>query len=77
MYNNRYNSYNSQIPVITIQESIQIALSHIFGQVIKAELDTENGFLVYEVVVVTPQGRRYKIEADAINGNVINVELDT
>lgn len=77
MYNNQYNYYNSQIQVITIIESIQIALNHIFGQVIKAELDTENGFLVYEVIVVTPEGRRFKIEVDAINGNVVNVELDT
>mgnify|MGYP000929597891 CR=1 FL=1 len=75
-YNGYYNYYNSQQPVITIQEAIQIAINNIFGQVIKAELDTENGLLVYEVIVITPQGTRYKIEVDAINGNVVSAELD-
>jgi len=63
--------------MITIQEAIQIALNHIYGQVIKAELDRENGFLVYEVAVISPQGRKYEIHIDAYNGNIINVELDT
>lgn len=77
MYYYQYNYFNPQIPAITIQEAIQTALNYIFGQVIKAELDTENGFLVYEVVILTPQGTRYKVEVDAINGNITNIDLDT
>lgn len=61
MYNNQFDMpydynyyYNSQQSIISIQDSIQIALNHIYGQVIKAELDRENGLLVYEVVIIDP-----------------------
>lgn len=84
MYNNQFDMpygynyyYNSQQSMISIQDSIQIALNYIYGQVIKAELDRENGLLVYEVVIIDPQGRRYEIDVDAFTGNIVNAELDT
>lgn len=83
MYNNQfidsngyYNNYILQQPTISIQDSIQIALSHISGQVMKVELETENGFLFYEVKIVTPQGVPYEIKVDANKGNVVNIEID-
>lgn len=83
MYNNQYDRFydsyfygNNRQPRITIQDSIQIALNQVSGQVIKVELETENGLLVYEVKVMTPQGAIYEIEVDAITGNIVKVELD-
>lgn len=83
MYINQFDRYNGNNlygnymqPEITIQDSIQIALSQVSGQIIKIELEIENGILVYEVKVLTPQGLIYEVEVDAITGNVVKVELD-
>jgi len=77
MYNNQFNNYNNQFPIINIIEAIQIALNNVYGQVIKAELDRENGFLIYEVEIIDPQGRRYEIEIDAYNGNILDIKSDS
>ncbi len=74
---NRINGfYNRQQPMISIQDSIQIALDHVSGQVIKTELETEHGRLIYEVKVLTPQDVVYQVEVDANTGNVLDIELD-
>lgn len=83
MYINQFDSYNEdnlydsyrQIG-ITIQDSIQIALSQVSGQIIKIELERKNGILVYEVKILSPQGLIYEVEVDATTGNVVKVELD-
>lgn len=83
MYRNQFirtydnNSFNNQRqPQISLQDSIQIATNHISGQVIKVELEMEDGLLVYEVKIMTPEGYPYEIEVDAITGEIVKVELD-
>ena len=70
------NYLNNGQTIISIQAAIEIANNQIDGQVIKAELDTENGFIVYEVAIITTQGITYQIEIDAITGEVLRVEFD-
>jgi uncharacterized membrane protein YkoI len=72
----RFNGFDRQQPLISIQDSIQIALDHVSGQAVKAELETENGRLLYEVTVITPQGIEYQVDVDAYTGNVLNIEPD-
>lgn len=76
MFYNRNNYYDSMRAMISLQDAIQIALNHIYGQPIKAELNREQSVLVYEVEIIDPQGRRYEIDIDAFNGNVVNVEIE-
>ncbi|NLM35122.1 MAG: peptidase [Clostridiales bacterium] len=78
-YNNGYNylvwdnywrSYR-----INSETAVQIALQRVPGQVIKIELDYENGILVYEIDIRTQTGV-YEVHVDAIAGQVLKVERE-
>jgi uncharacterized membrane protein YkoI len=55
---------------------MSIAMSQIPGEIIKVELDTENGKPVYEVDVVTRQGIEYELEIDAQTGRITKIKRD-
>ena len=67
-----YNGFRQ----ISIQEAMNIALGRVPGQVVKVELDQENGMWVYEVDIITPQGVKYEVEVDINTGAIIKVEVD-
>lgn len=60
---------------INSEAAIQIALQRVPGQVVKVELDKEDGILVYEVDIRTPTGV-YEVQVNASTGQVIKIELD-
>ncbi len=62
---------------ITVEQAKDIALSNIQGEVLKIELEEENGFLVYGVEVVGPDKTVTDVKIDAGNGDVLLVEKDT
>ncbi|HHV30317.1 MAG TPA: peptidase [Clostridium sp.] len=61
--------------LITQQHAVQIALQRIPGQVIRVEMDTENGILVYEVNIRTAYGV-YEIKVNAANGAIVDIDFD-
>jgi|SRR5690625_2696681 len=61
---------------VSIEEAIGIALEQVPGQVVKVELEHEQGILVYEVEILTQQGVKYEVAVDVNSGNVVSVELD-
>lgn len=61
---------------ISIEEAIGIALQQVPGQVVKVELEHEQGILVYEIEIVTQQGVKYEVAVDVNTGGVVSVELD-
>ena len=72
-YNNQpYNRYSR----ISIEDAMSIALEQIPGEIVKVELDTENGLLVYEVDIMTAQGIKYEMEIDAQTGRIVKVKRD-
>lgn len=46
------------------------------GDVIEVELEDEDGIIVYEIEIVTPDGRLLEIEINATTGEVLTVETD-
>jgi uncharacterized membrane protein YkoI len=60
---------------INSEGAIQIALQRVPGQVIKVELDNENGILVYEIDIRTPSGV-YEVHVNAVTGQILKVEMD-
>ncbi len=72
-YNLLNNSWITNF--ITIEMAITIALQYIQGQVIKVELDTEDGILVYEVYIRNPYGI-YEVKIDANTGMVLEIEQE-
>jgi hypothetical protein len=59
---------------ITFQQALDAALSRQNGKAIKAELQDEDGFLVYNVEVVTSDQKRHEVKVDAGNGSVLRVD---
>jgi len=76
MYKNIYNA--NQNPMyrqrISIQQAKQIALQRIPGRVLHANMDMENGTLVYEIFILTPHNRIYEVEVIARTGRIKKIE---
>lgn len=60
---------------INTEAAIQIALQRVPGQVMKVELDDNNGMVVYEIDIGTPSGI-YEVHVNAVTGQVLKVERD-
>ncbi|OZU87793.1 hypothetical protein CIL03_13870 [Virgibacillus indicus] len=71
-----FNHYHNAYRRITIEEAMHIALEQIPGQVVKIELDTENGMQVYEVDIVTNQGTRFEVSVDVNTGGIVEIEQE-
>jgi hypothetical protein len=61
---------------ITADQAVQAALIAVRGQVLKTELEDEDGFLVYGVEVVTPSRTIMDVKVDAGSGKVLAMEQD-
>ena len=69
----------SQFPsmaTISMDQAVQQALAAIQGQVLKAELEDENGFLVYGVELVTAENAIVDVKVDAGSGMVLAMNQD-
>lgn len=67
---------NPQYRVISIEEAMTIALQQVPGHVVKAELEYDQGAVVYEIDIRTRDGQKYEVKVDANTGNVLRVKLD-
>ncbi len=64
------------LATVTMNEAMDIARNAINGEVLKAELEDENGFLVYGVEIVTADKTVVEAKVDAGSGRVLLVEHD-
>ncbi len=78
MVDNYYNSWDNygRIHQINGAEAIQIALRYIPGEVLKVELDTEHGVLVYEITIRTSTGAVYEVKINANTGELLEIERE-
>lgn len=60
---------------INSEMAIQIALQQVPGQVLRVELDYENGILIYEIYIRTTYGI-YEVNVDATTGQVLKIESE-
>ncbi|MGM8366400.1 PepSY domain-containing protein [Virgibacillus sp. W0181] len=74
--NQRYVYRQNESRQINIIEGINIAVQHVPGEVVSAELDSKNGMQVYEVEIVTQQGAKYEVDVDRNTGNILDISLD-
>jgi len=61
---------------ISMDQAVQKALASVQGQVLKTELEDENGFLVYGIEVVTADKAVMDVKVDAGSGKVLAMERD-
>jgi uncharacterized membrane protein YkoI len=62
---------------ITVQQAITAAVSRQSGTVLRAELQNEDGFLVYNVELVSADKRVHEIKVDAGNGSILRIDVDS
>jgi len=79
MYENYY--HGSPAPMyrrqrITKQQAQEIALKRVPGKIQHVDMDLENGVLVYEVFIMTPQGIIYEVEILAKNGKILKIDQE-
>ena len=55
---------------------MNIALQRVPGQVVKAEIDYDDGMLIYEIDIRTAEGYKYEVKVDANTGAILRVKLD-
>ena len=63
-----------RIKQINEAEAIQIALGYVPGEVVRFEIDTEHGILVYEITIRAYNGMYYEVKIDANTGVLIEIE---
>lgn len=61
---------------ITEKNATTAALVKAPGKVIKAELTEDDGFLLWEVHILSVKGKALEVEVDAGSGKVLAVEAD-
>ena len=61
---------------ISMDQAMQIALQQVPGQVVQAELEVDDGMVIYEIDIRTNDGHKYEVKIDANSGNVIKVKPD-
>jgi uncharacterized membrane protein YkoI len=62
---------------ITLQQATTIASNAQSGTISKAELQNEDGFLVYNVVVVSQDKKIHELKVDAGNGSILRIDVDS
>ncbi len=62
---------------LTFDQAVQKALAAVKGQVLKTELEDENGFLVYGVEVVSADRTIVDVKVDAGSGKILAMDKDT
>ena len=67
----------SSLAKITLQQATTIASNAQSGNISKAELQNEDGFLVYNVVVVSQDKKIHEIKVDAANGSILRIDVDS
>lgn len=62
---------------VTMEEAIQTAKTKFPGRVMEAELESEDGALVYEVEIVSASGETQEIEIDAQSGKILDSDSES
>jgi uncharacterized membrane protein YkoI len=62
---------------IPIQQAINAAVSRQTGTVHRVELQNEDGFLVYNVELVSADNKPHEVKVDAGNGNILRVDSNS
>jgi uncharacterized membrane protein YkoI len=64
----------SNLAKISLDQATTTARNAQAGTVAKVELQNEDGFLVYNVVVVSPDKKVHEVKVDAGNGAILRID---
>ncbi len=66
----------AQMAKIPMNSAIDSALKQVPGKVLRAELENENGYLVYGVEIVKTDNQIVDVKVDAGNGMILRTDKD-
>jgi hypothetical protein len=66
----------AEMAKIPLDSAIQAALATVPGKVLRAELENENGYLVYGIEIVKADREMADVKVDAGNGKVLKVDTE-
>ena len=66
----------AQMAKIPMNSAINAALKQVPGRVLRAELENENGYLVYGVEIVKTDQQIVDVKIDAGNGRILRTDKD-
>ena len=61
-------------PTLTMSQAQEIALGQVSGQVVEAELETEDGTQVFEIEIAAADGTYSEVTIDAASGEILATE---
>lgn len=61
---------------VSLDSAINAALKQVPGKVLKAELENENGYLVYGVEIAKADHQIVDVKVDAGNGKILKIDND-
>lgn len=61
---------------LTVDDAIKVALADMPGKVIEAELEKDDGVMVWEIELVNNQSELYEFEIDANSGAILESERE-
>jgi uncharacterized membrane protein YkoI len=67
----------AKLATIPLQTAIDTAVSTQGGTVLRAELQNEDGFLVYNVELVSADKKVHEIKVDAGKGSILRIDVDS
>jgi uncharacterized membrane protein YkoI len=62
--------------ILSLEKILEISRQRMPGKVIEVELEREDGKLIYELEILDEQYKVWKLEVDAVKGDVLRVEED-
>ena len=62
---------------VPICKAIEAAKTAVPGQVVEAEAEEEDGYLVYKVKILQPDGKKGKIYVDPVTGKVLATKVES
>ena len=62
--------------ILPLTQILAVAEGARSGRVIEIELERDDGRWIYELELVTPEGRLYEMEIDAATGAVVGIERE-
>lgn len=73
-----FESEHTAIKKVTVPmiKAIQVAKSATSGQVVKAELEEEDGYIVYKIIILDSKGDEQKILVDPVTAKILKSEED-
>jgi uncharacterized membrane protein YkoI len=66
----------AEMAKIPIDSAINAALKEVPGKVLRAELENEDGYLVYGIEIAKADHRIVDVKVDAGNGNILKTDYD-